>query len=281
MPQKTFTIDVASARLAGLESGAGLPVVFLHAGVADSRMWSSQIEAVAAAGFRAVSYDRRGFGESESVDEPFSHLSDLETVLERLGIHAAVFVGASMGGALAIDFALEYPERVVGLVLVGTALSGAAEPELPDEVMPLIQAMEIAEEREDIEMLNRAEAHAWLDGPMSANGRVSGPVRELFLAMNGAALAKPRLTHEEPADAALDYLAGIEAPVLLAVGSLDFPHIIARHDELSEEFDNAFAIVIENTAHLPPLERPDLFNPLLLEFLAAITGGEDEDPGSA
>ncbi|KKB12847.1 hypothetical protein VE25_05260 [Devosia geojensis] len=275
MPINAFIIDLASARLAGQESGTGLPVVFLHAGVADSRMWASQIEAVAEAGFRAVAYDRRGFGESESADEAFSHLGDLEAVLEQLGIHAAVFVGASMGGALAIDFALEYPERVVGLVLVGTALSGAAEPELPDEVMPLIEAMEIAEERGDIEMLNRAEAHAWLDGPMSQNGRVSGPVRELFLAMNGAALAKPRLTQEEPPVAALDYLAGIEAPVLLAVGSLDFPHIIARHDELSEEFDNAFAIMIENTAHLSPLERPDLFNPLLLEFLAAITGGED------
>jgi len=275
MHLKTFTLDIDSATLSGLQSGTGLPVVFLHAGVADSRMWSSQMEAVAEAGFRAVAYDRRGFGESESADEPFSHLSDLEAVLEQLGVHAAVFVGASTGGALAIDFALDYPERVVGLVLVGTELSGAEEPELPDEVMPLIEAMEIAEERGDIEMLNRAEAHAWLDGPMSRNGRVSGAVRELFLEMNGTVLAKPRLTREEPPDAALDYLAGIEAPVLLAVGSLDFPHIIARHDELSEEFDNAFATVIENTAHLPPLERPDLFNPLLLEFLAAITGGED------
>lgn len=274
MPLKTFTVQTGSARLAGLEAGKGLPVVFLHAGVADKRLWSSQMEAVAAAGFRAVAYDRRGFGDSESADEPFSHLKDFEAVLAHLGVHAAVIVGASMGGALAIDFTLEHPERVVGLVLIGTALSGAPEPELPDEVLPLIEAMEIAEERGDVDMLNKVEAHAWLDGPMSRNGRVSGPVRDLFFSMNGTALAKPPLTREEPPDAALDYLAGITAPVLLAVGSLDFPHVIARHDELSDEFDNAFATVIEGAAHLPSLERPDLFNPLLLEFLGAITGAE-------
>jgi len=272
----TFAIEIGSTRLMCLQSGTGLPVVFLHAGVADSRMWASQMEAVAGAGFRAVAYDRRGFGESESADEPFSHLDDLEAVLDRLDIHAAVFVGASMGGALAIDFAIENTERIVGLVLVGTSLSGALEPDLPDEVMPLIEAMEIAEEREDIDMLNKVEAHAWLDGPLSRNGRVGGPVRDLFLEMNGAALAKPRLTQEEETESALDYIASVTAPVLLAVGSLDFPHIIARHDEFSEEFENAFATVIEDTAHLPPLERPDLFNPLLLEFLAAITGEEAE-----
>src|SRR5690606_20715165 len=122
----------------------------LHAGVADSHMWAAQIEAVAGAGFRAVAYDRRGFGESESPDEPFSHLIDLEAVLEHLGIHAAVFVGASMGGALAIDFALDNPERAVGLVLVGTALSGSEEPDLPDEIMPLVEAMDVAEERGDL-----------------------------------------------------------------------------------------------------------------------------------
>jgi pimeloyl-ACP methyl ester carboxylesterase len=272
-----FSLIFGATTLRGIQSGTGLPVVFLHAGVADRRMWTSQVEAVTAAGFRAVAYDRRGFGESESPDEPFSHLDDLEAVLDQLDIHAAVFVGASMGGALAIDFALENPERIVGLVLVGTALSGSPEPDLPDEIMPLIEAMEVAEEREDIEMLGKVEAHAWLDGPLSRNGRVSGPVRDLFLEMNGVALAKPALTQEEEPEPAGEYLSDITAPVLLAVGSLDFPHIIARHEELSDTFENAFGTVIEDTAHLPPLERPDVFNPLLMEFLAAITGGEEAD----
>jgi pimeloyl-ACP methyl ester carboxylesterase len=72
----------------------------------------------------------------------------------------------------------------------------------------------------------------------------------------------------------------VTAPVLLIVGELDFPHIIDRHAELSEDFENAFAVVLEDTAHLPNLERPDLFDPLLLEFLEAVSGageGDDEE----
>ena len=101
-----FEIEVGGAVLTGAEAGEGLPVVFLHAGVCDHRMWREEMEAVAARGFHAVAYDRRGFGETTSPDEPFSHLDDLEAVLGHFGIHAAVFVGCSMGGGLAIDFAL-------------------------------------------------------------------------------------------------------------------------------------------------------------------------------
>ena len=268
-----FTVQFDQAELVGESKGFGLPVVFLHAGVTDRRLWRAQMDALAVAGYHAIAYDRRGFGETTSPDEPFSHLADLEAVLDQLGIHAAVLVGCSMGGALAIDFALEHPERTVGLVLVGTAISGEDEPDLPEEFLPMFEALEAAHEAEDWDMVNRIDAHAWLDGPSSPSGRVGGPLRELFLEMNGTALAKPRLTQEEEPDPAIDSITAITAPVLLLVGDLDFPNIVERHAELEEEFENAFAAVIEGTAHLPSLERPDLFNPLLLEFLEAVTGG--------
>jgi pimeloyl-ACP methyl ester carboxylesterase len=274
----SFTVQFDKAQLVGESAGFGLPVVFLHAAVTDRRLWRAQMEALSGAGYHAIAYDRRGFGETVSPDEPFSHLVDLEAVLDQLGIHAAVFVGASMGGALAIDFALEHPERTIGLVLVGTGISGSEEPELPDEVLPMFDALDAAEDAEDWDMVNRIEAHAWLDGPLSQNGRVTGEIRELFLEMNGTALTKPRLSEEEEPDPAIDSVGAITAPVLLLVGDLDFPHIIERHAELAEEFENSFAAVIEGTAHLPSLERPDLFNPLLLEFLEAISGGGAETP---
>jgi pimeloyl-ACP methyl ester carboxylesterase len=271
-----FSIRFDGAILAGEADGFGLPVVFLHAAVTDRRLWADQMSVLSAEGYHVISYDRRGFGESESPNEPFNHLIDLEAVLDQLGIHAAVFVGASMGGALAIDFAIEHPERTVGLVLVGTALTGSPEPELPEEAELMLDALHYAEERQNWTSVNKIQAHLWLDGPLSPNGRVNGEVRELFLDMNGNALQKQHaLTHEEERDPAIDNLGLITAPVLLIVGDLDFPHIIERHNDLSEEFESAFAVVLEDTAHLPSLERPDLFNPLLLEFLAAISGGDD------
>ena len=271
-----FAVRFDGAVLRGEAAGFGLPVVFLHAGVTDRRLWADQMQAVAAAGYHAIAYDRRGFGETESPDEPFSHLADLEAVLDQLGIHAAVLVGGSMGGGLALDFALANPQRTVGLVLVGTAVTGAPEPEIEEAIEPLVTALDYAGERGQLDSVNRIHAHMWLDGPLSPNGRVQGPARELFLAMNGNALTKTRLTQEEEGDPAIDNLSLVTAPVLLMVGDLDFPYIVERHEELSHEFENAFALVIEDTAHLPSLERPDLFNPLLLEFLEAVSGAAED-----
>jgi len=277
MPASRFEISFDGATLVGESDGFGLPVVFLHADVADRRMWEGQMQAVADAGFHVISYDRRGSGESTAPDSSFSHRDDLEVLLDRLSVHAAVLVGSSRGGAIAVDFAIEHPERTVGLVLVGTGLSGSEEPDLPEEAEALFDARDYAEERKQWATVNRIDAHLWLDGPLQQSGRVEGPQRELFLEMNGQRLGKPARGREEEADSAIDSVGGIAAPVLLVVGDLDFPHIVERHEELSEELENAFAVTLEDTAHLPNLERPDLFDPLLLEFLDAVAGHGDED----
>jgi pimeloyl-ACP methyl ester carboxylesterase len=175
-----------------------------------------------------------------------------------------------MGGGLAVDFALANPGRTIGLVLVGTSITGTSS-FISDLERPMIMAVEDAEERGDLDMLNKVEAHAWLDGPRSQSGRVWGAARELFLDMNAKALRQPPLTHEEPRPRAIDRLETINAPALLVVGDLDFTYILQRHDDASEALPNAFGVVLEGTAHIPNLERPDLFNPLLLEFLAAVT----------
>lgn len=272
-----FEIDFDGALIRGEAAGFGIPVVFLHAGVADRRMWAEQLRELAAEGYHVVSYDRRGYGETETADVPFNHLVDLEAVLDRLSIHAAIFVGSSMGGGLAIDFALEHPGRTVALVLMGTAVTGAEGYEVDEEVEQLEEAFEYAKGRGNITTANRIQAHEWLDGPYGESGRVTGPVRELFLAMNEIHLNHAPLTKEERPESAFQNLSAITAPTLLVVGELDCSDIIAIHEDLSEELENAFAMVLEDTAHFPSLERPDLFNPILLEFLEAVTGQVDDD----
>lgn len=277
-----FEIDFDGALIRGEAAGFGIPVVFLHAGVADRRMWTEQMRELAAEGYHVISYDRRGFGETQTADVPFNHLVDLEAVLDRLSIHAAVLVGCSMGGGLAIDFALEHPERTIGLVLVGTAVTGAHGYEASEEVEELEDAISYARERGNLDSVNRMQAHLWLDGPTSPAGRVEGRARDLFLEMNAIALNHPKLTQEELPDDAFDNVSAITAPTLLVVGDLDCPDIVALHEDLSEEIENAFAVILEDTAHLPSLERPDLFSPLLLEFLEAVTGqGDDDDEDEA
>lgn len=277
MPASPFEIPYDGAIIRGEADGFGIPVVFLHAGVTDRRMWGDQMRDLADEGYHVIAYDRRGYGETETQDVPFNHLVDLEAVLDSLSVHAAIFVGSSMGGGLAIDFAIEHPERTIGLALIGTAITGAEGAEIPDEAADLEDALEYATERGNLDTVNRIEAHLWLDGPLSQSGRVSGEVRDLFLRMNAIHLNHPDLTEEETPDDAVDNLGAITAPTLLVVGELDMPDIVARHEDLSEELENAFAVVLEDTAHFPSLERPDLFNPILLEFLEAVTGQGDDD----
>jgi pimeloyl-ACP methyl ester carboxylesterase len=279
LPASRFEVRFDNAVLAGESDGFGLPVVFLHAGVADRRMWAAQMASVVAAGFHAIAYDRRGFGETTSPDEPFSHLADLEAVLDQLGINAAILVGASVGGALAIDFALEHPDRTIGLVLVGTAVSGASEHELPEEAEALVDARAYAVERRQWGSVARIDAHLWLDGPLSGEGRVAGEARHLFIEMDRQALEKPLLSKEDEPEPAIDNVELITAPVLLVSGELDFPHILERQEELSERLENAFALTLDETAHLPSFEGPEQFDPVLLEFLEAVAG-EGEEEGS-
>lgn len=277
MPTAPFEITYDGATIRGEAAGFGIPVVFLHSGVTDRRMWADQLNELAEEGYHVMAYDRRGYGETTTEDVPFNHLVDLEVLLDSLSLHAVILVGSSMGGGLAIDFALEHPERTIGLVLIGTAVTGAEDAEIPEEAADLEDALEYADDRGNLDTVNRIEAHLWLDGPLSEAGRVSGPPRELFLKMNAIHLNHPELTEEEYPDDAVDALSTIAAPTLLVVGALDMPDIVARHEDLSEELENAFALVLEDTAHFPSLERPDLFNPILLEFLEAVTGqGEDD-----
>jgi pimeloyl-ACP methyl ester carboxylesterase len=276
MSGQPFAIEIGGAVLPGVELGEGLPVVFLHAGVCDHRMWAHQMEMVADAGWRAIAYDRRGYGDAMSPDERFSHLDDLEAVLEALDVHAAIFVGCSLGGGLALDFALRHPGRVIGLVLIGTSVTGA-----PWSATQVEQSIEMAEddawERGDLELMNRVQAHEWLDGPRAQSGRVGGEARALFLDMNAKALAKPALSQEEEREPAWPRVGEVNSPSLLIVGDQDFTALVDRHEHLSETMPNAFAVVLEGVAHIPSIERPDLINRMLEEFLDAFTGDEDDD----
>ena len=271
-----FSVSVGGAQLAGRRLGEGLPVVFLHAGVCDKRMWAAQMEMVAEEGWQAIAYDRRGYGETTSPDEAFNHVDDLNAVLKRFDIHAAVFVGCSMGGGLALDFALRYPGRVIGLVLIGTSVTGA--PWSATDVENQIEAAEEdAYERGDLDMINRVQTHAWLDGPRTSGGRVTGAARALFMDMNAIVLSKPELTLEEKRPDAWPRVSEVASPTLLMVGDEDFSALIDRHEHLSEEMPNAFAAVLEGVAHIPSIERPELVNSLLIEFLDAIDGVDDDE----
>ena len=264
---RSFTIPSGKAELTGVEDGKGPALVFLHAGVADKRMWRDQVAAFADR-YRVVCYDRRGFGETRYKPETFSHMQDLRAVLDGLGIEQATLVGCSQGGRFAVDFTLAYPTRVAKLVLVAPAIGGAPQPEeLPDDIDNLLQQAEQAQDQNHFDLVNRIEAHMWLDGPRSADGRVQGSARDLFLRMNIIPLKSPSPGKDEAAKDSFKKLSKIAAPTLLIWGDLDFPHLQERCALLGKRIKGAQSALMPGTAHLPNLEQPKKFNALLDAFL--------------
>jgi pimeloyl-ACP methyl ester carboxylesterase len=266
MAQK-FLVEIGSAKLIGEQKGEGPPLILLHAGVADRRMWQPQMSELSDS-FHVEAYDRRGFGETEAADVPFSHVEDLRLILDQLGIGKASLVGCSQGGRVAIDFTLAYPDRVESLVLIAPAVSGAPSPDsFPARALELDEELDAAGEAGDFDRVNEIEALFWLDGPTSPEGRVNGAVRDLFLDMNGIALAHPELEEEIEPPPAYRRVSNLELPVLVLWGDLDFPHVQDRCRYLVQTIPGAHDRVIPGTAHLPNLERPQLVSDLIREHL--------------
>jgi pimeloyl-ACP methyl ester carboxylesterase len=256
---RRFDVRSGAAALACERWGAGpRTAVLLHAGVADRRSWAPVAERLAGRDLTAVAYDRRGFGETVAPPEDFTHAHDLLRVLDDCGASRAWLVGSSQGGRVAIDLALERPDRVAGLVLVAPAVSGAPHDTPSSEAEARLAGLiEAAEERDDIDELNRREVHLWLDGPEQPEGRVGGWARELVLEMNGLALAA-----DDPGDAreppdAWARLGAIDAPTLVLWGDLDLRSTRERSAAVARLIPGARARIVPGTAHLPHLERPD------------------------
>ncbi|WP_193181093.1 alpha/beta fold hydrolase [Nisaea sediminum] len=255
------------ARLAATVRGNGHPVVFLHAAVADSRMWTAQCEGLSAT-HRAIAYDRRGFGKSEAAPEEHSSVEDLMTVIDKLGDGSPVtLVGCSQGGQIALDAALRYPARVHSLVLIAPNVSGSPAPSYPAPVASLMEEIRHAETKRDVDRVNDLKARVVLDGALSQPGRVTEPARALFLEMNGTVLRKPSPGSNTDSEDAYHRLHEIRARSLVIWGDLDFPHVQERCRKVADGIRDGSHIVLRNAAHLPSMEAPETITGLLRDFL--------------
>ena len=254
------------------ETGAGPPVVLLHAGVADARMWEPQWASLAAAGHRVLRCDLPGFGRTPLQRGPVSPAGEVVALLDAHGIERAAFVAASMGGLVALEIAIARPERVSALVL-------AAAP-LPDHDFSATvtggwEAEESALERGDVEAAVEACLRLWVDGPARRPDEVDPALRASVGAMQRQAFELQLAVGEDSEDVPLvpdvpERLGEIRAPALVLVGELDVADFRDIADRLARELAGAAggARSIAGAAHLPSLERPAAFDALAVPFLA-------------
>ncbi len=246
------------------------PIVALHPGVGDQRFWQGCVPAWTAAGHAVVTYDRRGFGATVAPAEPHDHVEDLLAVLDATCDGPAVLVGNSMGGQVALQCALDHPDRVAVLVLVAAAVSG-----FPDEDWPLDEAEQAqdeliaaADEAGDLEAVNRLEARYWLDGTSQPEGRVGGAARTLFLDANGIALRHGDVGPAEGHPPQWPRLPEVRVPTVVVEGAHDLPGFAVMGERLAEAIPRARLVVLPDSAHCPSLDQPDALAALVL---AAVT----------
>jgi pimeloyl-ACP methyl ester carboxylesterase len=187
--------------------------------------------------------------------------------MDALGVRDAPhIVGCSIGGGVAIDFAIEHPDRVSKLVLIGAGVGGL---EVGDPNDPIYTDVTNAYHGKDMEALNEAEMKLWLVGPGRQASHVDQKLRDLFLDMNGIALRSDfkSAPTEELDPPAAGRLGEIKAPTLVVVGEDDLPEVHETAGVLMSKIPGARKAVIHDAAHLLNLEHPDEFNRLLVDFL--------------
>jgi 3-oxoadipate enol-lactonase len=265
-PQTGF-VDVGNAQLYYEELGTGDPVVMIHGGLLDRRMWDGQF-VVFAQKHRIIRYDARGHGLSKAGNGTFSHHEDLKRLLDALKIEKAAIMGLSMGGYIAIDFALAYPERVNALILAAPGLTGY---KFDSEVLRKNnEALNRAAQDNDLKMLVEYFQRSWTDGPARTPAQVDPAVREKVRQMSMETLrSRNRESREirlEPA--AIGRLTEINAPTLAVVGDLDMPDILEIVTLIEKNVKGARKVIIGGVAHMVNMERPAEFNRVVLDFLA-------------
>jgi pimeloyl-ACP methyl ester carboxylesterase len=256
---------INGARIHYARAGAGLPAIFLHAGVADHRMWEPQLRAFAD-DYDVITPDMRGFGKSELPPAPWSPVGDVLGLIDELNLKPVHLIGCSIGGGVAIDFAIEHGERISKLVLVGPGVGGR---NFASKYPELFADADAAEKSGDHRAIQEADARLWLDGPGRPSGYVKEPIRRLFFEMNSnfdSDWANAPIEHIDPP--AAERLHEITAPTLVVVGDEDAAPIFDAVELLMEKVPHARKAVIHDAAHLPNLEHPHEFNRVVLDFLA-------------
>jgi pimeloyl-ACP methyl ester carboxylesterase len=247
------------------EAGSGPAVLLLHAGIADRSMWSAQLRPLADAGLRAIAVDLPGFGAAPVAPGPQAPWNDVLETLNELGLERAALVGNSFGAAVALRVAVVAPARVSALVLVSAPVGGV---EHSEQLSAAWAAEEEALERGDVDAAVDAVVQAWTlpDAPPELRERLGAMQRRAFALQLAAEEAEEA---PDPVDEDPGWADGVGMPVLLAAGEHDMPDFGAGVRALAEQLPHARTTTIAGAGHLAPLEVPDAFSALVVDFLRA------------
>lgn len=250
--------------------GEGHPLVLLHGGYLDRRMWDDQF-AHFAQDYQVIRYDLRGLGQSAMPQVPYADWQDLSALLTCLGVTKSVLLGFSYGGGVALDFTLASPERVEALVLVGTAINGASLDQLltADELLAFRQQEQVyraAKSRRDIPAMVEALMHDPTLVPPAEQATARQRVRDYLADSSFVWVLDPAPTLDLDPPAWMR-LHEIRVPTLVVVGEQDDLLLHRYADKLEHEAPHVQRITVAGAHHMVNMEQPETFTALVLDFL--------------
>lgn len=237
---------------------ANQTVILIHDFTLDSGVWNG-VFLILCQNFRVVRYDQRGYGKSPPSTEAYSSIEDIGLLMKGLGIARATLVGASANGGRAVAFALDHPDAVEGLILVGPVIPGAPfSKEFMALQIPAAQAIQSGDENA-VHALVESLGHAVKrDNPVAlAEMRRLLALRQFVGATN----------LETPVQPILDKLPRVHKRTLVISGESDHPNNLEHAKIAHEKIPGASFVLMKNAAHLPFLEHPTEFAALVVDFL--------------
>lgn len=243
-------------------AGAGHPLVFVHGFSLDTRMWDDQWD-VFAEHYQVIRYDVRGFGQTAPTGNmPYSRSDDLAALLDHLNIEGAHIVGLSMGGSIAIDFALEHGARTSSLIPVDSAINGYKRPDTQASVRN-------AATEEGMKSAIDVWLNSSLFKPGIYNPKCAPRLREIVSDYTGWHWVNTDpLTLLVPSSN--QRLREISSPALVIVGEYDITDFHLMASRMEGMIPNAKKAVMPGVGHMSNMEDPETFNRIALGFLGSL-----------
>jgi 3-oxoadipate enol-lactonase len=231
--------------------GSGPPLLLLHEGVGDARMWDPVWPDLTAA-FRAIRYDVRGYGRSPAPTQKYTLLGDALAVLDHFGVATAHVTGCSMGGLTALELALGQPDRVRTLVLLCPGVSGYPYPETP-ELDAKYEALQAAGDEEG---LLRAGLEQW--------GRASPDLLVTELMRSALRAWATEEEFQQAGEPVYDRLGEVRMPTVLMVGDKDDAGLIASNEAAAQRIPGCELIRMPGVDHYPTVRAAQLVTQTIL-----------------
>lgn len=258
-----FTLRLADAELHGESRAPNPPAVFLHGFGGDLHGWDGVWDRLNGS-LDAIRYDLRGFGSSRALSQaPFSHGDDLLALLDAAGIERADLIGVSMGGSVAVQFALDHPDRMHRLILISPGLMGWEWSEAWKTLWRQITGHARAGRMDEARAL-------WLAHPLFETTRRTAAAPILAQSIARYSGAQWIADHEQACLPDLDRLPDLRTPTLLLTGAHDLPDFRLIADLIAGSGQDVTRIDLPDCGHMLPLEAPDACSAAISRFL---TGG--------